>query len=395
MILPARHVMILGAGASAGAGAPLMRNFFDEAERRHYGAPVGLRADFRAVLSLVHRLGIAMAKVQVDVDSLEGVFSAVDMACLVGRIPGIEDQRPEDLRRALIAVIAETIESSMRFESTAVTEGFRLRLPVAAGYQGIAKAIANGGATGTTFISFNYDLGMESAIHCQQIEHAVDYGLEDPPTGRHVRLYKLHGSLSWTSCPAAGGRVLATPLGHFLRPASASCVIRMRDLTGGWSCPGCGQPSHGPMLVPPSWDKSGGQHGLATVWAAAARALADAEAITILGFSLPDADLFFRYLLAVAFQSATRLKRVWIIDPGGEQVHRRFHTLAGPRLRGRILHDPRTFSAAEYDVSRAVSTGLHPDSETLHEFLSERSHTTQLSLLDRNRWLPPLNGWSI
>lgn len=77
-----RIVFILGAGASADSGAPLMKDFLYEAS--------GVSADpeYRDAFDLVFKaraeLQVAQSKARFDIHNLEAVFAAFEMAELMG-----------------------------------------------------------------------------------------------------------------------------------------------------------------------------------------------------------------------------------------------------------------------------------------------------------------------
>src|SRR6185437_16262326 len=79
-------------------------------------------------------------------------------------------------------------------------------------------------------------------------------------------------------------------------------------------CPG-DDPPFEITLVPPSWNKTQYWEQLGEVWSAAARELSTAQEITLIGYSLPDSDSFFRDLLALGLEGPTRLRAFNIVNP--------------------------------------------------------------------------------
>ena len=87
----AETVYILGAGASRHMNAPLMTDFIDriEAVYEEFGSKVSIR-DFERVIKLVHSdLPQLAARSVVDLGNIESVFGLVEMAKLIGRLPGV------------------------------------------------------------------------------------------------------------------------------------------------------------------------------------------------------------------------------------------------------------------------------------------------------------------
>src|SRR5271156_2630675 len=104
-------VFILGAGASHSAGAPLMRNFLDAAERLRTHARTG-RADFELVFEGIAALQQAHFKSAIDLDNIESVFAAFEMAKLLGRLGNMESSKIEMLTGAMQSVIEKTISAN-------------------------------------------------------------------------------------------------------------------------------------------------------------------------------------------------------------------------------------------------------------------------------------------
>jgi hypothetical protein len=71
-------------------------------------------------------------------------------------------------------------------------------------------------------------------------------------------------------------------------------------------------------IVPPTWSK-GIDRKILVAWRIAHRALVDATQIRIIGYSLPEADAYVKYLLKAAVKKAPHLKRIDVLclDPNG------------------------------------------------------------------------------
>jgi hypothetical protein len=136
---------------------------------------------------------------------------------------------------------------------------------------------------------------------------AFDGGLTElSPT---FRLRKLHGSLNWyaTSDDSIGATLRRAPvLSSFLVPRQYAERQREREL-----------PGRAPFLVPPSTTKSTFYRNpiMREIWRGAFRDLCRADRISLLGYSLPSADLVFNGLLHEAFQTAgTRSEEGFALD---------------------------------------------------------------------------------
>jgi hypothetical protein len=67
------------------------------------------------------------------------------------------------------------------------------------------------------------------------------------------------------------------------------------------------------MLVAPTWQKSLGGY-LSAVWGEAVSALRTATRVVIMGYSVPQTDQHFRYLLAAGLQGNISLRTVIIVN---------------------------------------------------------------------------------
>ena len=81
-------------------------------------------------------------------------------------------------------------------------------------------------------------------------------------------------------------------------------------------------------IVPPTWNKVRRQNILAA-WQQAYAALSRANRIRIIGYSLPENDAHFRYLLKAAAANSTNLKTIDVLclDDKQETVARRYRAL--------------------------------------------------------------------
>jgi hypothetical protein len=176
-----------------------------------------------------------------------------------------------------------------------------------AGIMGGYKDFYRGAARRDTIITFNYDTLVEDSLH--NLGTQFSYGFFNDPKNpvvdfdesarcvsnqsQAVDVLKLHGSVNWGIGDSATRnlRVFGT----------------FADLV---------RSGNKPILVPPTWRKGWGRgHPVTTVWDAAVRALASATRVIILGYSIPQTDMHFRYLLAAGLQTNISLQKVLYINP--------------------------------------------------------------------------------
>ncbi len=110
-----KTVFILGAGASKTAGAPLMYNFLDRAHDLYRLKDEGIQdavADFEDVFDAINELQRVHAKSYLDLDNIEVVFGAIEMALLIRRLGNRNANKIKKLRNSLITLIYKTLEYS-------------------------------------------------------------------------------------------------------------------------------------------------------------------------------------------------------------------------------------------------------------------------------------------
>ena len=353
-----KTVFILGAGASADAGVPLMAGFLDAAQDLLESNRVGAaKIDFVAALGAAGELSRTHSKARVAHHNVESVFTAIEMARTIGRFGDYTLDQIDDLGRAMRRLITVTVEQSLIVPCSA--EG-GARPPK--DYERLAALVSflrdfAEPRHSVAVITFNYDLALD--ITFQYKTTAVDYALDDTSSSRSLPLLKLHGSLNWGRCSC--GRVHAWPIAKFL-----SSYRRSHQLSGGPTMrvtmgsliSECSdeyvEPDGSrhriqfealPVLVPPTWNKGDYHAELASVWQRAATELSDAENIFVIGYSFPDTDLFFEYLYALGTIGTKRLRRFWVFNPD-EGRKERFESLLGPGALRAFAYYPMTFGDA-------------------------------------------------
>jgi hypothetical protein len=342
-----KTVLILGAGASASAGAPLMWNFLDEAERlRDSNAVADSSAEFNLVFKALAALNQTHSKATLDVINIESVFAAFEMAKLLGRLGTLTQDEIDKLPNAMRRVIVRTLEQTINIP---VSGGGGGRTP--GDYIELTNMVRKLGKTQTdlskdlSIITFNYDLCADLALYNAGVP--IKYGLSAAHGPREISLLKLHGSLNWGRCSGCK-KLVAWDLSKYL----ASHPWLPYDVTTGRLAMSahfhhfqhCSQSrfEDAPYVVPPTWNKSQYHAELETVWKSAAAELASAANIVVCGYSLPESDQFFRYLYALGTVGDLRLKNIWVFDPD-VAVKERFNKLLGQAASPRFKFYQLTF----------------------------------------------------
>ena len=178
-----KRVFIFGAGASRNSGAPLMTDFLDKAEYLYRKfmttggySPNHAKESFEIVLDALNSMQSLHSKSNIDLDNIEDVFGAFEIGKLIKKLGSFPQDRIDDLYFATSFLIAHTLEHSCIYEVGG--DGF---MPAGDYRKFIDKLMENSKSEkdGTSlfrnniFITFNYDVCLDAAIHYHQID--IDY----------------------------------------------------------------------------------------------------------------------------------------------------------------------------------------------------------------------------
>lgn len=333
-----RNVFILGAGFSAEAGAPTISNFFEQAMELYKNPFSALKEDERAIFGKIFdyrdSLQVAEHKVRINPDNIEDLFGLVEMASHLGQ-PGAEETQ-----KHLIYVILRTLELTTANVQRRLLnfdfDGNNRTTTTANIYDFFVNAAARrweappAAVSQDAIISLNYDLLLERALAESPADGRLAVAgskpgslapLYDLPSQLvkepaefkgisvcRVRLLKLHGSANWAFCQTCE-RVKVLPLGSAsVMPEGPGCE--------------CGKAMDARLIVPPAWNKGVYLNLLKPVWQSAAKALEEAQRIWILGYSMPESDKFFQYLLALSLRKNKYLDKVVIVNYLPEHIQR-------------------------------------------------------------------------
>jgi hypothetical protein len=323
------NVYILGAGFSRDAGAPLIHDFLDRA-RGFFDDPDSEldsqeREQFAEGFRFKREVARAREKFRIDLDNIEQLFGLVEMSQRLGTAS-------PTTRDATVYLIAKTLQLSL----TDTSKRPQVRVGLAPSSAGsFIKHVRRGQSGGDIFdtdiythfalllagkyddqrkvasrsntvITFNYDLVVDDAI--ARIGAKPGYELADAvfdepiDIDAAIPLLKLHGSTNWAICECNQIRVIA-------QKATAN-----PELFRSMQCSKCQKRALRLLLVPPSWDKSEYSQIMRPVWRKAVEALKTATRICVVGYSMPETDAFFKFLLALGLAENDRLSKLIVVD---------------------------------------------------------------------------------
>jgi len=337
-------VFVLGAGASAESGVPLMSQFLDAAhDLMTQNTTDADAAAFKEVFEALAVLPRAHSKAVLDVDNVESAFSAFEMARVIRVFGDWDARRIDALELAMRQVIAKTIERTLQLPVR--DDAVHAPKPYEEFADLVARLQKQPYAHDVTVITFNYDLACDFAF--TQASLVPLYRINDSEPTSGTPLLKLHGSVNWGVCEVCKQIVPWRLHDYFKTHAWRNLDLvksaRLTLYSNMHTFSHCEKVVSGPTLVPPTWGKTSQHLNLWRVWHSAARALQMAENIFVIGYSLPESDAFFKYLYALGTIGAARIRRFWVVNPD-PQVGNRFKALLGQSVLPRFQNFQETFA---------------------------------------------------
>jgi len=353
-----RNVYILGAGFSAEAGLPLIKDFMNRmrdaaAWLTEQGEREREVKAIERVLAFRLRAAAAAYRVPLDIENVEELFSLAsasarqglgeDMALAIAAtldfsrttVPRLEEHQYFNLGvlnvpdwtkppnwRPPIANIQQGVESEQ-------LKGHWFGCPPYEFYLGAMCSYFNKGGSdrSDTIITFNYDTVVEDAL--EALEIAFSYGADEyigwttpealrrAQRGPSICVLKLHGSVNWCDGARhwAGTESKLAEVPHGIVTRMNRKIVAFPDYAS------LRKQGHIPLLVAPTWQKALAEH-LSAIWDDSVAALRTATRVIILGYSIPPTDQHFRYLLAAGLQDNISLRKIFFVNPalGKEEI---------------------------------------------------------------------------
>ena len=297
---------------------------------------------------------VVHSKAQLDLTNIESIFATFDIANILGKLPGNKKEEIPKIINSLKEVIVKTLEETMEYP----LENKQIKAPHPYGdFDKLIKHLHEDAFPRHTssVITFNYDIAADMALFWEGL--GPDYGM-GPIPGSLIPLLKLHGSLNWASQKDSGG-IYPIDLKDYLNKykvdffsEATRCKVPIGSHIKGYFRENPNvkvEPE--PVIVPPTWNKAGHHRALSKVWANAAHHLGEAEHLFIIGYSLPQTDLFFRLLYALGTVGGSPLKNIIVYNPDNTgEVDARFKEMLGPGAISRYQYKSKTFEAAIEDI---------------------------------------------
>lgn len=353
----AKTIFILGAGASAHANVPVTKDFFGKAIDLIDGEQIDEEdlEYFNMIRSFfMDRIRLVSSNFNFDIENIETIFSLIEMAKLTGKFLDLPLKEIEKLHIAINKFIVRTIEKTSHLEvnragNITSPESYKMF------YNYFIEGIKND-ENKFCVISFNYDLALDFVIEFYDGPKSINYCLPEQNRLNYnaLKLLKLHGSINWATCTNKNCnniRVISIRddigiKGNPLRPIEASKIIKTLKCE-------CGDKLNDlPLIVPPTWNKTG-SYNIENVWHQTVKELSEAKNIFIIGYSMPPADIFFQYLLALGTLDIANLERFWVFDIN-QNLEEDYRKLLGRGIGGKYRFFKASFEEAIHEIEETL-----------------------------------------
>lgn len=400
------NVFILGAGFSVDAGLPIVKNFI---KQMRLAASSGNNSTNREIIEGINGVlqwrlfsGSAAHRCKIDPNNIEELFSLIDgdqggngrsmgkketmQKAIVSTLSFCAGHNPkEDMKTRLFLQLGNRSKLDKIYLADKKDKSGNHNSWILPVYDAIASVLSgnicpfgiDSQSQRNTIITFNYDTVVEDAF--ERIGAKFNLGLPDVPNlsvdsdyscnsseqdDDVTSIFKLHGSINWKL-------EHSEPLKLIIRKSVDSLWSQISQLNNY-------------ILEPPTWNKGRSAEILQRLWDASLSSIRNATRIFIIGYSLPETDMHFKYLMASGLAQNISLESICFVNPAvrdsaefdalSERVFRIFREEL--KTDGTIEFVPNTatsFILAE-NTSRSLNSGLlpfrlYPDLE--HSFFSK------------------------
>jgi hypothetical protein len=282
-------VYFLGAGFSAPAGLPVISNFLFKARNQYCSKPE-LFSVFKLVFDYIDSLSKAKNFISVDLFNIEEVFSISDIHGLLGH----------DRKNLLETFIKDVIK--YHTPNFRYNEGYKFK-------QNFEKIFGINEAA-------NYYVSFIAALLFIIFKQKKDVAM---PLNEHSIFAETSSEreVDYRIITLNYDTVIEDAIAFLENKFGATCDLPIAKLHG----------SVDTNIVPPTWNKAL-MGDIETSWRKAAEWLSKANEIRILGYSIPNTDIYIKHLLSTALVESGNLQLIDVIclDPDGS-VQRRYDNL--------------------------------------------------------------------
>lgn len=291
-------VVVFGAGASKAGGLPITTELMPELHA--WAAAHGRTAHLRDIHDFIESFYFSFDADASEYPNIEDMLGLLDAAEDYSQIRagGVGFKwRPARVRQLRSRLARLTGEFLWSFQDDGVEER-------CASYRQLVRRLGRR----VVYVTFNYDLLLETALSMEGIEFGYSLDLEVD----HPVVLKPHGSINWYK---PGDFKLETEdpifqLGDNLLVyadfSKARRSLRMVDRE--------------PMIVTPTPNKQFELFEFKKIWTGISAAIHSARKVLIIGYSLPDSDRTARLVLRRAGPPHHRNRQIEVVDPADQET---------------------------------------------------------------------------
>lgn len=297
-----KDIFLLGAGASADAGAPVNRNFLND---EYLDKEIKIK-DYLSPEDFVRfdKIKYIAKNIFPNPQDIELFLNGTISATFIGVLPdkfeklwGFNHELSKEIEWFLLTIIHLSLNDNLNLQ---IYTKF---------YEKLDKNT-------DSIISFNYDLIPDCSLLKEKgelnyhfLEHEVTFPEKKFNIYSGISLLKLHGSLNWLMCSNSTCDNISIYQDDVAYKAEEQGI--------NFNCDVCGH-SLLRFIIPPRWDKNDMYSSiLQRLWKVAYTKLLEANNLYIIGYSLPDSDIYARYLLSFVLTYNKSLNLI-IVDKNKE-----------------------------------------------------------------------------
>lgn len=365
----ADNVIILGAGASVDAGIPVLANFVEKMwEFAQKGTCNGQKLSsedkkiFEEAVKVRNELDGYHGRAAFNDRNIEDILSLLSFNLLGGK------KSDQEKLVWFIKAIARTIEltcnikhngnlGSIQSDGASVYRHF---------WHNLFTRFKDSPASFPVIITFNYDLVLERALFQTLIgidfynQHSSPFPFSGVEICYHYNLLNsLKYKIEYTDFTSRAGGEFKRKYGTVLEKSSDDLPpnnirIEILKLHGSLNFPKDRNSlevsptvvAENPHILPPVINKWAGKYE-ETMWSAGLKHLREAKNIIIVGYSLPQTDIYMQYFLKAGVGPNINLNRVFVFNPvlvtsdkNNDEMRERFGSCFSPQLRERVEFTP-------------------------------------------------------
>ena len=364
------NVIILGAGASVDAGIPLLVNFVEKMWEfaitgKHNGKALSEedKKIFNEAMKVKNELDGYHGRAAFDDRNMEDILSILSFNLIGGKKSDLEKQK------WFIRAITRTIDLTCNVQhdgklTKVQQDGHQVYREF---WRKLFERFKNSVSSFPTIISFNYDLVLERSLFQTVVgtdykPHSVRFPFDGINLRYHYNFVKdLVFKAKYVPFTMSRGDDFGREDGMILEVTEEALRnpvdIEILKLHGSLNFPTKKGESffptnvaNDPYILPPVINKWVGKNEEA-VWRTGLQKLREAKNIIIVGYSLPQTDIFMQYFLRAGVGPNLNLNKIIVHNPtlyqngtDNELMRERFGNCFSPQLRSRINFNPVDFS---------------------------------------------------